>query len=81
MLRFIVFFLRIICWSSSFMCELCWANTQLILSILGKGGGWGGLFPEKYLSENYERTWQGNLLESSVHFVAEILILQFQQKL
>ena len=39
MLRFNVFFLRITCWSSSFMRELCWANTQLILSILGCGRG------------------------------------------
>ena len=66
------------------MCELCWAKFQLILSILGWSGGYwvgGGLFPEKYLSENYERTQQENLLESSVHFVAQTLILQFQQKL
>ena len=81
MLRFNVFFLRIICWSSSFMCELCWAKFQLILSILGWSWGDWGVFPEKYLSENYERTQQGNLLESSVHFVVQTLILQFQQKL
>ena len=43
--------------------------------------GVGGLFPKKYLNENYERTQQGNLLESSVHFVVQTLILQFQQKL
>ena len=59
MLRFNVFFLRIICWSSSFMCELCWAKFQLILSILGwSWGDWGGV-PWKVLKRELWKNTAG----------------------